>query len=80
MPAWAAETLETPSANGTDPAPANRVAWCTQGAKYGARQIPPGALQGVTFVKTPHYVQGAPPTPHIPRRSAHACFSSDRIH
>ncbi|ORY88865.1 hypothetical protein BCR35DRAFT_263071 [Leucosporidium creatinivorum] len=33
------------------------VAWCTQGDKYGARTIPAGALQGVTFVKTPHYVQ-----------------------
>ena len=34
------------------------VAWCTKAEKYGARQIPAGALQGVTFVKTPHYVQG----------------------
>ncbi|KAI5480449.1 hypothetical protein MNV49_000602 [Pseudohyphozyma bogoriensis] len=32
------------------------VAYCTKAGK-GTRQIPPGALKGVQFMKTPHYVQ-----------------------
>ncbi|KDE06562.1 hypothetical protein MVLG_03059 [Microbotryum lychnidis-dioicae p1A1 Lamole] len=32
------------------------VAWCTKGGR-GTRVIPPGALQSVQFIKTPHYVQ-----------------------
>ncbi|KAK4058294.1 hypothetical protein OIO90_000451 [Microbotryomycetes sp. JL221] len=32
------------------------VAWCTKPG-YGTRLIPPGALTGVQFMKTPHYVQ-----------------------
>jgi len=50
--------LESVAIARADRRTARRVAWCTQGDKYGARTIPPGALQGVTFVKTPHYVQG----------------------
>ena len=34
------------------------VAWCTQGDRHGARQIPAGALKGVQFMRTPNYVQG----------------------
>ncbi|ORY92690.1 hypothetical protein BCR35DRAFT_349035 [Leucosporidium creatinivorum] len=33
------------------------VAWCTRGEQYGARTIPAGALTGVQFIRTPHYVQ-----------------------
>ncbi|KAJ8295094.1 hypothetical protein OF846_002133 [Rhodotorula toruloides] len=32
------------------------VAWCTKEG-YGTRIIPEGALQGVQFIRTPHYVQ-----------------------
>lgn len=32
------------------------VAWCTQPG-HGARVIPPGAITGVQFVKSPDYVQ-----------------------
>ncbi|GAA6048247.1 hypothetical protein JCM3770_006502 [Rhodotorula araucariae] len=32
------------------------VAWCTKEG-YGTRIIPEGALQGVQFIQTPHYVQ-----------------------
>jgi len=32
------------------------VAWCTKPG-YGTRVIPPGALQGVQFMRTPDYVQ-----------------------
>lgn len=32
------------------------VAWCTKPGK-GTRVIPPGALQGVQYMKTPDYVQ-----------------------
>ena len=37
-------------------AEAETVAFCTQGAKHGARQIPDGALSGVQFIKTKSYV------------------------
>ena len=32
------------------------VAWCTKPG-HGTRVIPPGALQGVQFMRTPDYVQ-----------------------
>ncbi|SCV71160.1 BQ2448_2748 [Microbotryum intermedium] len=32
------------------------VAWCTKAGR-GTRVIPPGALQSVQFIKTPHYLQ-----------------------
>lgn len=32
------------------------VAWCTREG-HGTRLIPEGALQGVQFLRTPHYIQ-----------------------
>lgn len=33
------------------------VAWCIDGEKYGARTIPPGAITGLQFMRTPAYIQ-----------------------
>lgn len=33
------------------------MAWCVDGAKHGARTIPPGTFTGLQFMRTPAYIQ-----------------------